>query len=184
MSDEPVEPTPPPTPPPQTVAYPRGTVVVYPGSADKLQALGDAYFSLNMVFLITVAILVFVRLSSAMSAAGNPEMSDPAYRLGFNLAPFLMAAVVAMIVSYKPLQKAAFGMGWNLRTPVWLCIVLGLQTFICCGAFGIGIVQHLLVGEMNKYGIKGRVVGGIRKDQIGAVVAQMRAQEGAPPFSG
>lgn len=187
MSDDPIGAPPPFTTPPNdrhapppTVAYPRGQVGASP-AADRLQALSDAYFSLTWVFVVAAVLVVFFTFNGAMSAQGNAKMdNDPAYRLGYYMGPFMLAGAVAWVMSYKTLQRASFGMGWNPRTPMWLSLVLGLQTCICCGAFGILIVQHILVGEMQKYGIKGRFLGGVRKDQIAAVVAQLRAQ-GPPP---
>ena len=186
MSEVPPSPEQPPNLPPQDfsqpqmVAYPRQGQMVFQGSAEKLQALSDSYFGLNWVFVACAVILVGGRVAISAVAMQGPGQPDPMVALAAIFGPFFLAMIVGAIMSYGPLKRAAFGMGWNPGTPAWLSIVLGVQTIFCCGAVGIVVVQHILVGEMNKYGIRGSLFGGIRKQQIQAVVEQLRSQQTMP----
>lgn len=149
---------------------------MFQGSAEKLQALADCYFGLNWVFLVCAVILVGSRVAALGLQSQTAAQPDPGFVLAVTFGPIILSTIIGAAMSYSPLKRAAFGMGWNSGTPVWLSIVLGLQTLFCCGAVGIVIVQHLLVGEMNKYGIKGSAFGGIRKQHIKAVIEQIRSQ--------
>ncbi len=154
-------------PPPKYVAYPRGETGLLYGSADKLQALGEGYFGLNMAFFLNVLLAVGVTL---LAQAGWI-----AYLLGV-LAIFLLIA----FLTYPYNRKIAFGKGWADGYAVLTSVLMGLNSALCCGIIGYVVMQQFASSEMKRYGLASGAFG-IRKNVWRAMVEQRRNIEAMDP---
>lgn len=144
------------------------------GSTDRLQALADGYFGLNWVFL---ANFVTAFILNAMFRLGV---------LGQNDVPMLIAAVLVLFAifafaTYPFNRKIGLGKGWSPTSPVVASILMGLNSALCCGIIGYVVMQQIAFKEMQKYGLKGSFPG-LRKRDVVAKIAELRAIGNAPPF--
>lgn len=173
MSDVPPVPGPDGAPPPVFAEYPRGPQGPGYGSADQLQALSDSYFGLNYVFLVNVALAL---TSRALSLTVTTVESALVYLLG----SILVMGLVVALFSYRYNKKAAFGLNWQPSMAIVASILLALQSWLCCGAIGIIVMQQIITGEMKKYGIPAGFLG-VKKTIVANAIAQLRAAEQNQP---
>jgi len=164
---------PPADPPPQYAAYPRGAGAGQYGTADKLQALSDGYFGLNIIFLINIVLSLGSRFSGVTA-------KTPSEALGILAGYALVVGLVVGFGSYHNNKKIAFGADWKPGMAVLASVLMALNSVFCCGIIGYVIVQNLAFQEMKKYGLKGGFFG-VKKSEIAAKVAEMRATPQPPP---
>jgi hypothetical protein len=157
------------TPPENYVAYPRGVVPYDPEAADRLQALSDGYFGLNMVFLVNVALAIGG--SFLVGAIGRS-----AY-IAFVIILFLTIAGL----SFGSNKKIGYGLGWAAWGPVVASVLMGLNSALCCGIIGFVVVQQMATKGISRYGLRVRPIGGFRKGDIVARIEELRAGAAPPP---
>ena len=150
------------TPPPQFVAYPRGTGPEQYGSADKLEALSDGYFNLNWVFVATIAMSLIARAIIATS----PEA------IWLVIGGLFLAEVA---ITYPFNKKIGFGKGWSDASVIVASLIMGLNVF-CCGIVGFIVMQQIAYGEMKKYGLKSSFLG-LKKKTVRAAIERLRQVE-------
>src|SRR5665213_455280 len=94
--------------------YPRPALAPAYGTADKLQALGDSYYGLSWVFLLTLVMFM------ATGGIGVALQS-----VGVMLGGALLSCIVVGFVSFSQTKKLGFGLGWPPAAAVVAAIVLG-----------------------------------------------------------
>ena len=162
-------------PPPQTFAeYPRGPQAPMYGTAEKLKALSDGYFGMNWVFLVNVAVLLGSRV--LLIAADRGEVA-----LMLLAGSVIVTGLVVALFSYSYNKKISFGMNWQPSMAIVMSIVLALQSWLCCGAIGIVVIQQIVTAEIKRYGIPGGLFG-FKKKVVEERIAQMRSTQPPTPF--
>ena len=158
-------------PPQQYAAYTRpGTFF---GSPEKLQALADAYYGLNWVFLFTLIIVFGLR----MLAGGF--FNKPGQEIIFYGLAFVVPIFVVGALSYPCCKKVAFGANWKSSMDVVAAVLMGLNTLVC-GIIGFVIMQSIASAEIKKYGVTGGSFFGFRKRDVRAMVEKMKMQQAVP----
>lgn len=160
--------------PPNYANYPRTNT-----GADvaRLRHLLDGYFGLNKVFLINVLFIVALRVVQVGAAASGSEGGI----LVVFLLGYLVMAVAIGFVSYKHNQSAGEGLGWQPSGALIASVLMGLNSFLCCGAIGYGIVQSKIAKVLKEYGIAGGFFG-VKKAHAYHVLAQLEnIPQSAPP---
>lgn len=176
-SQDPSDPPPPLSPPsnfgapPQYVGYTRPGG--HYGSAERLQSLADGYFGMNLAFIITIVFVIGTRVAAASLV--NPETVNPFMILGFIYA---IPVLIVAFVTYPYNKKIAFGAGWRDGSAILASALMGLNV-LCCGIVGFIVMQMLAGAEIKKYGIPTGFFG-LKKRDILARVAQLKASEGTP----
>lgn len=152
-------------PPPQFAGYTRnyGAQPVV-GSPDKLEALGKGYFALSWLFALHF-VLLFVGMITVMSVFAG-DQTGPIALMTYVV---LVMGIVA-IACHRIMKPVCFGMNWS---PVWAVLVAIFIPF--AGIIGYIVVQLLISGEIAKYRVKTRFLGGYKKKDIKATVEAMRA---------
>lgn len=102
---------------PEFVPYPRAEVET--PSADKLRALSQAYFGMNWVFLLNVALLL---VTLAVVGPGRKQTDLVASVLVWLSLPLLVG-----LATYPVAKKASYGAGWSSRTATITAILMGLN---------------------------------------------------------
>jgi hypothetical protein len=143
------------------------------GSAERLQALADGYFGLNIVFLVNVAL--------ALASRGvQLTISDLRIAL-FTFVGFLAGTmVVVSLLTYPCNRRIGIGKGWPEYGAVLASGLMGLNSALCCGVIGYLVMQQIASNEMKRYGLRSGFFG-IRKKDVRAKVEQLRSQA-APGF--
>ena len=158
--------------PEQYVGYTR-TPELY-GTPEKLKALADGYFSLNTIFVLTIALVL-----------GSRALGDQiAQAVGVWGGLALEAGVIFLLIasmSFPSNQKIAFGKDWPAGNAILASVLMGLNSALCCGVVGYLVMQSIAAKEMAKYGIKGSIFGGIKKPLVYARIEQMKVAPAAPP---
>lgn len=168
-------------PPPAYAAYTRPGP--FAGSPDHLEAVADGYYGLNWVFLFNVIWAVAgIGFIAFLSQNNNPIGGI------FALVFVVLSVPVMAFASYKSMKKLAFGMNWSPTVAIVLAICLGFSV-LCIGIFAYIILQMLAAAEIRKYPVKKSFLGGFRKKDLKALVAEMRAspqyrQQQAAPAPG
>jgi hypothetical protein len=159
-------------PPTGFVAYPRTNPY---GTAEKLQALSDGYFGLNWIFVLNIGLAFGARLVQTVLATAD---NWPVVVLG-SLAAL---AVIVGFATFPYTSKIAFGADWRPGYAILASVLIGLNSFLCCGLIGYVVVQQIASSHMKRYGLRVASIGGIRKREVEAIIAQMRASEQSPPY--
>ncbi|MEZ0324914.1 MAG: hypothetical protein ACAH95_03340 [Fimbriimonas sp.] len=159
-------------PPPQYAAYPRQQVAY--GSADRLEALGQGYFDLNKVFYLNV--LLVIGSNAALRTLDGWETR----RLMFVITVLVLGLVIAGC-AYPQLKKIGYGANWSPSMPLVAAILMGLNSALCCGIIGFAVVQSIASKEMQNYGLKAGSFSAIKKADVAAAVATLRAQGASGP---
>ena len=148
--------------------YPREALLPAYGAAEKLQALGDAYYGLNTLFLINVLLGVGVILTGGANS------------FGLFLVALAATVIIVGVVSLKYTKKLAFGMNWPPAAG-WVCSILfglgigGIITYI--------VLQMIAAQEIKRYGVKSGAFG-MKKKEYRAALAVRRELEAAHPAQG
>jgi hypothetical protein len=156
----------------QFVGYPRPTA--FPGTPEQLEALADAYFAFQWVFICNA--LLFAALWFVVGIMGG-EIAD------FNLTLFIGVLIVTTItglLSLIPCRTFAYGLGCTRSHGVGTAIVLGLQSCLCFGLFGFSSVMRTTANELTRYGIHPRFWGFSSAD-VAVRAAEMRTNSNPPP---
>jgi hypothetical protein len=157
---------------PQYAAYPRYAGAPVYGDPDKLQALADGYFGLNIAFLFNV--LLAIALSGIVTALQEPA----AWLIGW-----LIMLIAITFITLPHNKRVGEGKGWGQSVPLVVSILIGLNSIFCCGAIGYVVVQMIAIDEMKKHGIKGGTFS-LRKKVVEEHIRVLRqAQMQAPPPS-
>jgi len=173
---------PPGGPPPQQYAqYYRGPGL--PGSSERLEALAKGYFGLNWIFLANVVMALTVGIGGRAFM-----LSRPANDLTGPLVYFAELGLLVVLFAFLPYpynKQIGIGLGWAPSGAFVASILMGLNSWFCCGMIGYLVMQQLAYGEMKRYGVKPRAFGVRRKD-LEQIIAALKAQEAqmssAPPF--
>lgn len=158
---------------PQYAAYPRYQSATVYGDPDKLQALSDGYFGLNIAFLFNV--LFAVAANGVVTVIQEPVV-------WLAVLPILMIAITFITLPHN--KKIGQGKGWGPSVPLVVSILMGLNSAFCCGIIGYVVVQMIAIDEMKKHGIKGGTFS-LRKKVVEEHIRVLReAQMHAPtqPF--
>lgn len=156
-------------PPPDYSGYYVRPALIPSLNADKLQALADGYFGLNLVFLLNVALALGLNALLGLSRQGEVAL---AALLGG--AAFVFLAIAGCSFPFN--RKIAFGMGWNSGMAVLASLLMGLNSAFCCGIIGYVVMQQIAFVEIKKYGVR-KGPFGIRKRDVAVRVAELRAEE-------
>ena len=158
-------------PPQQYAAYPRLQQGAAFGDPDKLQALADGYFGLNMVFLLNI--LLAVAANGVVTLTEEPVV-------WLIVLPVLLIVIIA--ATLPPNKKIAFGKGWA-PSGAWIAsILMGLNSAFCCGIIGYVVMQMIAIDEMKKYGIKGGSFS-LKKKAVQEQIQLLRqSQTPTPPY--
>ena len=170
MSDTPPPPLPPEAPPPQFVAYPRGTGPQ--GDPDRLQALADGYFGLNTVFYVNVVLLLSVVYGIPLLFVSLFESSPGVGLVIYPVAILILFIVIGFLV-YPKAKRIGEGLGWAPAGAVVAAILIAMNSVVCCGAVGYVIVQQMAYTEMKKYGLRSKFLG-VPKKKVVARIAELR----------
>ena len=156
------------TPPPQFAGYTRNySVQQVVGDPDKLEAIAKGYFDLSWLFAFHILLMLGGMIAVLVMFNGQPD-TGPAVLWGW----VVLVMVLVGIFAYRIMKPVCVGMNW---APVWaiLCAIFipigGLVAYI--------LVQVLISGEIAKYRVKTRFLGGYRKKDIAAMVEAMRASQ-------
>jgi hypothetical protein len=164
--------------PPQYVGYTRSNSSIL--QPEQIRALADAYRGFSWVFLIDfLTLLITGFIAGVVSVVLKGDFVSPIILF----SPYVLTGIVVFFVSQGPSRQYAIGMGRNPSGAVVTSIVLGLQGWLCCGAFGYAILQGRLSKELKKCGLKAGFLG-IPKADVEEVIAQMQAGIPAPPPPG
>jgi membrane protease YdiL (CAAX protease family) len=146
------------------------------GSAERLQALADGYFSLNNAFLIYVLLYAaFVVLRLAVLVNMPPETALP-----IGLAGIGILFVSSFLLSYRPNKKIAEGKGAPPSNAVLYSVIVAMLFWLCCGAIGFLIPQSIATSEIKKYGLKVGSFSSLKKADVLAKITEMRMAENQP----
>lgn len=161
--------------PPRLGQYPTGQVPPggwrpY-GTAANLRLLADGYFGLSYVFLLNVAIVVGTIVA---------RVSDPTNPVVF-LAGVLVIFLAIGGSSYVYNRKIAMACNWPGYGAPLASFLMAVNSAVCFGIIGYVVIQTIAATEMNKYGVKGGILRGIRKKEVRMVIEQLQAFEAAPP---
>ncbi len=148
-------------PKPQFVAYPRPDSVAEYGTAEKLEALGQAYFAMSYVFAVNVVLVIACRVMIAAFSW-----------VGF-FAGMIVMSVGISALSLTPNRKIAFGKGWPDSKAMLASVLIGLNSALCCGVIGFMVMQAIAAKEIRRYGVNAGAFG-IRKKDIAAAVRRRR----------
>ncbi len=143
--------------------YPRGEVTRPYGSADRLEALGRAYVGLTWLGVVNIVLTFGVR----------------DVFVEFQL--YALPAVAGMLIlssalSFWPARNLAITFEWPSGMAYLCAFLLGLQSVVCCGVFGILGVMIAISSELNRYGM-GTGHRGFRSSWLRVAVARRREQE-------
>lgn len=170
---QPSAPIPPPkgdfSAPPQYAGYTRPTA--FAGSPDRLEAVADGYYGLNWVFLFN---LVWAISGFFLIGVVSQNDRDGLFSLTLSIGFIILTIPVVAFASYKSVKKLAFGMNWSPQMAVVISIALGFGV-LCLGLLAYVILQMLAAAKIRKYPIKKSFLGGFRRKDIRALVAEMRA---------
>jgi hypothetical protein len=155
-------------PPRKFVAYPRENSFGTYGSVAKLEALGQAYFGLNLI--LGMNILSALLLSSVIRHA-SPVLARPCMVL-------LIAAVG--ILSYFPIKKIGMVLNWSQTKVIVASCLMGLNSLICFGIIAYNILVRTISYELNRYGIRKRTFG-YDRSEFAAALEERRNSESMPP---
>ena len=127
-------------PPDSESNYPRVTIELLYGTADRMEALGKSYFGLTWVFVLNFLLSI-----------GFREVYD-------QFRPYALLAMVTMVfisgvASYFPAMQAGVGLGWPTPLSITVAVVLGANSIFCCGAVVILILQMMVASELQRYGL-------------------------------
>jgi hypothetical protein len=164
-------------PPLQYSNYPRGQGVY--GSPERLQALSDGYFGLNLVFGLNVVLVIAAR--AAQLTVASSSTVDPATMLLVICVSLGVIGFAVGFCTYPFNKKIGYGCGWSPAGPVIASVLMGLNSAFCCGIIGYVVVQQIAGQEIKRYGIKTGFFG-LRKKEIAAVIASMRAHPPGPTY--
>lgn len=137
------------------------------GTADQLEALGDGYFGLNQSFMVTAVLLL---LTIASAGAGKPILT---------LAAFGLQLVGSGASAYPACKKLAFGQGKPPTNAALSAIMVSLLSWLCFGVLGYVVLQSTAAREIQRYGAPVRSLGGIKKKDFYAFLADRRAMDAA-----
>lgn len=147
--------------PEQFVPYPRGPAPY--GTAPKLRALSEGYFNLNSVGLLNL-VLGTVAISASF---GTFQHGGPQLIIGLVLLGVVMGCLV-----YPCVKKIGFGLDWSPVNVQLYTLALVLNSMLCCGVIGYGILQQVAAVEMKKYGLNGSLFG-MKRREVARRVAEM-----------
>jgi len=158
-------------PPQQFAAYPRPHLM-QPGEADRLQALADGYFGLNLIFACYIGA---IGLTMALSIVAGQFA-----RLG----GFVMVIVLISLCGAK-VERIGVGMGWSKGKTITARVLMALS-FFCCAIIGFVTLQQIASQRMKNFGIQTGFLG-VSKKRVDEAIAKLRSQEagqGVPPTTG
>jgi hypothetical protein len=156
--------------PPHYAAYPRSTPGPY-GTPDKLRALSEGYFGLNLIFGLNIAL--------ALGTMAIPAPKDLATLLAVAVGVRVVIALVIGFATYPHNKKIGYGANWSSYWPAVASILIALNSALCCGIIGYVVMQQLASNEMRKYGLKVGF-GGIRKKDVELKIAEMESHSRVP----
>ncbi len=151
------------SPPPQYAEYPRANSVIYYGSADRLEALGDGYFRTYYAFAVN-SFFGFGYFLGAMN-----DRFIPAY--GFTLF------AVGTLLNFPIVKKIGDARGANRFFTYLMAGFIGINAAFCCGSIGYLVLLDSCNKEFRKYGLRYGFYG-VRKAAIQAEVDRKRTMEG------
>src|SRR6185312_4091867 len=131
-------------PPPQFAAYPRQEF----GTAERLRQLSEGYFGLNWVFGLNV--LLNIAVSVAVGVVGTA--------IGYAVGLLVEFALIAWF-SYGQVKKIQLARGKPEGSALTICILMGLNSALCCGIVGFIVMQQIASKDMLNYGVKGGFFG-------------------------
>jgi len=184
----------PPIPPPQQYGqyYRPPAAYVFQGDPDKLQALADGYFGLNIAFIINIVLnfAIGFGVPAALTASSLYERRGGWGPAGWLIyfAGWAILGVSVAFLTYPHNKRIAFGMGWSSSPPLIASILMAINSVVCCGIIGYSIMQQLAAGQIKLYGVK-RAFMGYRKKDVEAAVEDLRSrmaqtQGAVPPPAG
>ncbi len=135
-------------PPEHFVDYPRE--LIPGGSAEKLQALSDAYFGLGSAILGHF-ILIFTMIMVLNSGASE--------RADYLLPLWFLFAVLAGAVTYPSNKRIADAKEQFPFSAVCGSVTAGVFAFFGLGFVACSCFQTVAIGEMKRYGIKSTFPG-------------------------
>jgi len=155
-------------PPPQNfVAYPRGNTPGSYGTVEQLEALGEAYFGYNILFLGAIAVSVtgfFVGYT-------------------FRIFPYFIQLPCVLLVvifgSYSLNSKIAYGKNWPTGAALAASLLVGFNAVLCCGIIGFVVMQTIALNEIKKYGMPTGFLSFTNK-KFKAFVANRRNADSSP----
>lgn len=163
----------PPEIPPQFTAYPRAQMNAY-GTGAQLRALYKGYNGLSAIFGINVALSLGA--NAAIRSAAPAETV-----LGMWAAAVIAIGLVVGFGTYPSNKNIAYGANWNPGMALLASILMAVNSALCCGIIGYVVVQQLAMNEMKRYGLKARFFGGIKKQEVEQVAAQLDAIQRTNP---
>jgi hypothetical protein len=167
----------PPQGPQQFVAYPKSNSSL--PDPEELRALAASYMAFSWVFLIDFLTLIAATILTALIGPSvginQPSLWTP--------TPYVLTCFVVVFASRRATRLYAKGMGKNPSSAITLSVILGLQGWFCCGAFGYGVLQSEITRELKKHGLKTGFLGP-RKEDVEAVIAQMQPAIAPPAPTG
>jgi hypothetical protein len=157
----------PPQGPKQFVEYQRSKPSI--PEPEELRALAASYMAFSWLFLIDFVTLIAATILTAMVGPSiginQPSLWTP--------MPYVLTCIVVVFASQRATRLYVKGMRKTPSSALTLSIILGLQGWFCCGAFGYGVLQSEITAELKKYGLKTGFLGP-RKEDVEAVIAQMQ----------
>lgn len=141
--------------PPSYSNYPRPEAQY--GSTDRLQALADGYFRLNIVFIINIAVVL--ASNGVARAVGGSTI-------------WIFAAIIFVLIgalTYAPNKQIAYGKGWPENRANIASVLMGLNSALCCGIIGYIVMQNLALSEMKLYGIRSSTFG-LKKKAVQEII--------------
>lgn len=153
----------------QYAVYPRRSGIPINGSADKLQALYDGYYGINLAFLLNVAIVIVV-----------PSVAAAYWETGVILGLVGFGFLLIGVITYPFTKKIAYGKGWSEGAGVFAAVLLALNSICFCGVVGYLTMQLIAAGEIQAYGISRGLLGFKRTDVV-LRIQELRNQQTTPP---
>jgi hypothetical protein len=156
-------------PPPASAEYPRvpGTPIGEGSdrTPEKLEALASGYFALGRIWLATV-VGFFIGIGVIFSTPLGANPVGPVYAFMF----FVCALDIALAVS--PIGKICFARNYSKNSKWFLALLFG-GGMINFGVIAFIVMQILVAGEFQAYGVPRRFLGLIRRRDVRAVMDQM-----------
>lgn len=137
--------------------------------ADKLQALANGYFGLNLVFVLNIVLALGLNALVGLSRSG-----EIAFLALVGGAVFVFLVIAGCTFPYN--RKIAFGMGWAPGIAVLASLLMGLNSALCCGIIGYVVMQQIAFVEIKKYGVR-KGFFGVRKGDVAARISELRQAE-------